>query len=68
MLCMEDRINQLESLSALQDRTIAQMNGEIFRQQRQIALLQQRLLAMEKRVKQFEQPEPTGGNEKPPHW
>lgn len=66
--CMEDRINQLESLSALQDRTLAQLNEEMFRQQQQMALLQQRIRTVEERLKQLEQPDPTAGSEKPPHW
>ena len=65
---MEDRINQLESLAALQDNTLSQLNGEVFRQQQEIALLQKRIAELEERLKQLEQPERIAEGEKPPHW
>jgi uncharacterized coiled-coil protein SlyX len=65
---MEERINQLESLAALQDETIAALNTELFRQQQDLAGLQRRIETLEKKIKQFEQPDETAGNERPPHW
>ena len=65
---MEERINQLESLTALQDKTIAELNAEIFRQQQDIRRLQQRLDALEERFAELREPDRIADNEKPPHW
>jgi uncharacterized coiled-coil protein SlyX len=65
---MNERMNQLESLAALQDDTIAALNMELFRQQQDIAGLQQRIDALEKKLKQLEPADEIAGNEKPPHW
>lgn len=65
---MEERIIQLESLSALQDDTILTLNQEIFRQQQDILLLTRRIAALEKKIAEFDQPNEIGGNEKPPHY
>lgn len=65
---MEQRINQLESLAAIQDNTIAQLNKELFRQQQDIVRLQHRLEILEKKLEELMQPEEIAGNEKPPHW
>ena len=65
---MEERIIQLESLSALQDETIATLNHELFRQQQDIARLQQRLEAIEKKLAEMQEPDQIAGNERPPHW
>ncbi len=65
---MEERINQLESLTALQDNTLAQLNNEVFRQQQDIARLRQRIEALEKKLEQIDQPDEIAGNERPPHW
>jgi uncharacterized coiled-coil protein SlyX len=65
---MEERINQLESLSALQDETIRSLNEEIFRQQQDTSKLRERLEALESKVAQMQQPAEIGGNERPPHY
>jgi len=65
---MEERINQLESLAALQDETIAALNTELFRQQRDITGLQRRIETLEKKLEQLVPPDETAGNERPPHW
>lgn len=65
---MEKRIIQLESLSALQDKTIAGLNEEIFRQQRDLQKLQQRLEQLENKLEEQRQPQEFGGNERPPHY
>jgi uncharacterized coiled-coil protein SlyX len=65
---MEKRIIQLETLSALQDETIAALNQEIFRQQQDLTRLQRRLSALEKKIEDVSQPGQIGGNEKPPHY
>ena len=65
---MEERINQLEALAALQDDTIAALNAEIFRQQQDLAGLQRRIETLEKKMEQLAQPNETAGNERPPHW
>lgn len=65
---MNDRISHLECLAEQQDRTIAQLNQEMFRQQQDIAGLRLRLEALEKKIGELEAPAPAGGDEKPPHW
>lgn len=65
---MEERINQLESLTALQDNTIAELNTEVFRQQQDIRRLQQRIEAIEKKLEQLKEASDIAGQEKPPHW
>jgi len=65
---MEERVDQLESLMALQDDTIAALNTEVFRQQQDIAVLQRRITALEKKLEELEEPDEIAGNEKPPHW
>ena len=65
---MEERINQLEALAALQDDTIAALNVEIFRQQQDLVGLQRRIEALEKKMEQVAQPGEIAENERPPHW
>lgn len=65
---MKERINKLESLVALQDNTIAQLNSEVFRQQQDITRLGQRIEVLEKKLEQLEMPDRIAGNEPPPHW
>ncbi|MCF7817364.1 MAG: SlyX family protein [Kiritimatiellales bacterium] len=65
---MEERIIKLESLSAMQDETIAKLNEEIYRQQQDATRLLRRIEALEKRLAQLGGPEELGGNEKPPHY
>ena len=65
---MEDRINQLEALAALQDDTIAALNAEIFRQQQDMVGLQRRIEALEQKLEQLTPADEIAGNERPPHW
>ena len=65
---MNERINQLESLSAMQDKTIASLNQEIFRQQQDINRFQQRLERLENKLEEQRQPQEFSGNERPPHY
>jgi uncharacterized coiled-coil protein SlyX len=65
---MEERIIQLESLAALQDKTIGTLNEELFRQQQDIARLQRRIEAIEQKMAELGDSEPVGGNERPPHY
>jgi uncharacterized coiled-coil protein SlyX len=65
---MEERMIQLETLSALQDDTIATLNQEIFRQQQDILQLTRRIAALEKKFSEFDPPNEIGGHEKPPHY
>jgi uncharacterized coiled-coil protein SlyX len=65
---MEERINQLEALTALQDDTIAALNAELFRQQQDMAGLQHRIETLEKKMEQLALPGEIAGNERPPHW
>ena len=67
-LPMEKRLIQLETLSALQDETIGKLNKEIFRQQQDLARLQRRIIAIEQKMTELGDPEPVGGNERPPHY
>jgi uncharacterized coiled-coil protein SlyX len=65
---MEDRINNLESLFAQQDSTIAQLNREVFRQQNDIVTLRRQVELLKKKIAKFEPPEEIAGSERPPHW
>ena len=65
---MEERIIQLETLSALQDETIVTLNQEIFRQQQDILQLKRRLDSLEQKLAEFTPGNEIGGNEKPPHY
>jgi uncharacterized coiled-coil protein SlyX len=65
---MEERIIKLESLFALQDETLAGLNAEVYRQQRDIAQLTERLQALEKKLAELQEPERIAEQEKPPHW
>ncbi len=65
---MEERINQLESLAALQDRTIAALNAEVFRQQQDIQRLHKRIDALVEKLGRLDKPAEIAPDEKPPHW
>jgi len=65
---MEERIIKLESLAALQDKTIGTLNEELFRQQQDVARLQRRIEAIEQKMAELGDPEPVAGNERPPHY
>lgn len=65
---MEERIIQLETLSALQDQTIQGLNEEIYRQQQDISKLRDQLLKLEKKFNELGDPEQIAGIERPPHY
>lgn len=65
---MEDRIIQLETLVTLQDDTIRSLNEEIFRQQKDISRLTDRLEIIEQKLKELQPAEQIAGNERPPHY
>ena len=65
---MEERIIQLETLSAMQDETIRKLNDEIFQQQQDLVRLQRRIETIEQKMAELGDPESIGGNERPPHY
>lgn len=65
---MEERIIQLETLSALQDETIDKLNQEIFRQQKDLGRLQRRIEMIEQKMAELGDSEAIGENERPPHY
>ena len=65
---MKERLNQLESVVALQDNTIHQLHDEMFRQQQDISRLLRRVEALESRIGELDASEEVAGDEKPPHW
>ena len=65
---MEERIIKLETLSAMQDETIATLNHELFRQQQDMLRLKQRIESLEQKLAEFAPGDEIGGNEKPPHY
>ena len=65
---MEERIIQLETLSALQDETIKSLNQEIFRQQQEASMLRKRLDTLESKVAEMQHPQEIGSSERPPHY
>lgn len=65
---MEERIIKLETLSAMQDETIASLNQEIFQQQQDLLNLRQRIDLLEQKLSPFVPGDEIGGNEKPPHY
>lgn len=65
---MEERIIQLETLFALQEQTIQSLNEEIFRQQKDISRLRNRLDELEKKIGELGDAEQIAGNERPPHY
>jgi uncharacterized coiled-coil protein SlyX len=65
---MEERIIRLETLAAMQDETISRLSEELFRQQQDAARLQSRIDALERRIAELAEPDPVGGNDRPPHY
>jgi len=63
---MEDRLNKLEMLYSDQSRTIEEMSGEMFQQQKELTQLK---LQIEELKEQMEaSSNEIGGNERPPHY
>ena len=65
---MEERIIQLETLSAMQDEAIANLNTELFRQQQDAAQLRKRIERLEQKLVEMNEPEEIAENERPPHY
>jgi uncharacterized coiled-coil protein SlyX len=65
---MNDRMNQLESTVAQQDRTMQQLHGELYRQQQDIASLNRRIEILEGRLEAMDRTEGIAEGERPPHW
>lgn len=68
---MEDRVERLENLVALQDRTIEKLNDAIFEQQQQITDLHKLVGRLAGRVRDLDDAlDQAGGHENtpPPHY
>ncbi|MBT8042193.1 MAG: SlyX family protein [Pontiella sp.] len=65
---MEDRINQLEALSAQQDATLQSLHQELFRQQQDLAALRRHVALLEQKIARMENEDSIAENERPPHW
>lgn len=64
---MEDRIERLENLVTLQDRTIEKLNDALFDQQRQIQGLEKLAERLARKVKVLEEAlDDSGGLDAPP--
>lgn len=58
----------LETLVTIQDKTLRELNDELYRQQRDMARLQARIDRLEAQVAKLQDPRDIAGNERPPHW
>lgn len=67
-IAMQERIIKLETLAAMQDETIEKLNGELFRQQQDVARLQRRIDALEEKIADLDPSGEIAGNERPPHY
>ncbi len=65
---MEKQIIQLETLSAMQDETIASLNREIFRQQQDLTMLGKRLARLEEKLEKMQGSAEMTFEERPPHY
>ena len=67
---MEDRIERLENLVALQDRTIEKLNDAMYEQQKQISDLQGLLERMAGKIRELDASIEQGGpaDLPPPHY
>jgi uncharacterized coiled-coil protein SlyX len=65
---MEKRVVQLESLVALQEKTLGDLSREVFCQQQDIVRLCRRLDDLEKKLEDVRDPEEIAGSERPPHY
>jgi SlyX protein len=64
------RITELESRVAQQDHSLLELNDEVYRQQRQIAALEEQLKLLRTRFESLtaREPNPDSGDELPPHY
>ncbi len=67
---MEDRIERLENLAALQDDTIKEMNSVIYAQQKQIDLLEKKVGSLSAKLRQLVDivGKDDIANDPPPHY
>jgi SlyX protein len=64
---MEERIERLESLLALQDRTMENLSNTLFEQQQQIATLEKALERLAGKLREMDASiDQSGGQETPP--
>ena len=63
---MDDRLNKLEMLYSDQSKTIDEMSGEMFQQQKEIAQLKRELEELREKVESGGVE--IGGQERPPHY
>ena len=59
---------QLESLVALQEKTLSDLSQEVFCQQQDMARLRRRLDDLEKQLEEVHDPKEIAGSERPPHY
>jgi SlyX protein len=64
------RLDDLEARLAQQDQTLAEIGAEVFRQQRDIARLEEQLRVLTERLKAVasRDPNPDPLDERPPHY
>jgi len=64
------RITELESRVTQQDHSLLELSDEVYRQQRQIAALEEQLKVLRTRFESSTAPEPKSdsANELPPHY
>lgn len=68
---MEDRLERLEALVAMQDRTIEELDGVVADQQRQIDELERKLMLLGEKVKRntdSQDDQEPGPEPPPPHY
>lgn len=63
---MEDRLNKLEMLYSDQNKTIEEMSGEMFQQQKEIAELKSQIEELKEQMESSASE--IGGTERPPHY
>ncbi|MBC8206684.1 MAG: SlyX family protein [Kiritimatiellales bacterium] len=63
---MEDRLTKLEMLYSDQSKTIEEMSGEMFQQQREITSLKQQIEELKEQMEASSNE--IGGHERPPHY
>jgi len=64
------RIEELQSRLALADNSILELSNEVYRQQKQLAQLESRMIQLTDHLKQLDTAPPAkdAGNEVPPHY
>ena len=64
------RIDELEARVAQQDQSLLELSDEVYRQQRQIAALEEqlKLLCTQFEASTAREPKPDPGDEPPPHY